>query len=409
MKRLGVAILLAASLPAAGQDAPKTDWAEAWRFDGKAVVGVNFSPDGRQLAISGRNYAAVHSFPDGGLVKSFLQYELVDEAVYSTDGKLLVTRSSTQDSVVHETKDYSKLKFALETAVTGHDGARNSRCPAAFSPDGRWLVLSSGGKGVRFWKLDGLEEPRPFVFEAGWADLPLQSSAENLLLPHVNCFAFRMNEVWLGFDGGYVYPFPVGLPEDEWRLFQYRRSRGPEPVSKDQATARTRAVVVTKTLAQKGCFKPHEKSVSSMEMLGDETLVTAGWEGKVKFWKVAQELRDFPPPISAGRKAKAKQEPIDVIDGYAVEASRDQSELAIAEAWAVRIIDARTKLKLARIEASPSLGRPARMRFSPGGAYLAVTYCCCSDCIDDNVIRLTTSPPRRVHHHGGTLVVYKRP
>lgn len=410
MHRLAALLAAATALPLFAQEKPPSGWTEVLRLDERAVVGFGFSPDARRFAVSGRDYVEIRTFPENKLVHQFRQYELVDEALFSPNDRHLITRSTTQDTLIHETSGFEKLKFALEIGRAGAAGSRSHKCPAAFSPDGNWLVLANGGSGIRFWRLDGLADKRPFVFEIGFAELGFRG--ESMMLGHVNAFEFVDGDCWLAFDGGYAYPIPMYLPEDAWRAFQGSRGRNPDPLKREDVERRMRGPdgglsTRPRTLDQKWCFKPHENHVTSLEAVGEE-LITAGWEGKVKFWKRGADLVQLHDTRNNEEWRRRKWEPLATIPGYVVRAAPDGRTLAVAEAWRVALVDAATRKTVDVIEHSPPIGRPVRMRFTEGGSHLAVSYCCCTDCVDEYVIRLTSAPPKRVHHHGGTLVVYKR-
>ena len=332
------------------------------------TASLAFSPDGKLLVTGGTRSVRVLAVPaadDGSFeeIRAFAPYGRVDELRFDPQGRWLVTRSRDQDARIWDPSAGTPLKFALEQGLAATLGPRD------------WLVLAERGKGLRFWKTDGLSAKRRYVLEVETRE------SLGVALGHVTVAALADGSLLAGDDQGFLHVLPssrilappAGLDP-----------RLPPPFPKSAASANV--------------FRPHAGEITTLAPSADGKLcVSAGLDGRVRLWAL--------PKIPSGPRPRGSENPSPVweIAGHAAELSANGSLLAVADAGGVGVYHAASG---APVSWNPVRGRAVRVRISPDGRFLAAIVCRCGDCTPGEKIE-TISSRRRLADHGGTLVVWR--
>ena len=122
------------------------------RFPGPVLPEcLEFSQDGKRLAISGDNTGALWDIAAGRVVQTFAGHKSrVTSARFSPDQKMIATAS--WDATVRLWEVATGKELAV---LTGHKaGVLNG----VFSPDGRTLVTGSDDRTIKFWNLATFRE-----------------------------------------------------------------------------------------------------------------------------------------------------------------------------------------------------------------------------------------------------------
>lgn len=126
-----------------------------------SITGVQFSPDGKLIAISGSERVVLIIGADSGREVSRLTPDVVSNMAiaFSPKGDLLATAGD--DGKVHlwDTKTWK-----LARSLSGHDGS--VRC-VQFSPDGRRLATGSNDASARLWETDSAKQLAAFTGHQG--------------------------------------------------------------------------------------------------------------------------------------------------------------------------------------------------------------------------------------------------
>jgi WD40 repeat protein len=112
-------------------------------FGRKAVLVVEFSPDGRLLATLSEDHTAlVFDAHSGQELHTFTHS---GEVVFSPDGRLLVTAGADKTARIFDAHSGQELH------TLAHD---NGVTALAFSPDGRLLATGTYGNRAVLWALE---------------------------------------------------------------------------------------------------------------------------------------------------------------------------------------------------------------------------------------------------------------
>ena len=339
---------------------------EAFAAADRDCASLAFSPDGKHLAVGGVRSVRIFAVRDDTLeeLRGLAPQGRVDELHY---GRWLVTRSRDQDARVWDPAAGAPLKVALEQGFASPG--------AAVSPLGQdWLVLAERGRGLRFWRMDGLGAKRRFLLEVETRE------CAGVALGHVTAAAWADGTLLAGDDQGFLHVASasriLSIPSPDPRF----------------------APVVPKSAAAANLFRPHLGEIASIAPSGDGKLcVTAGLDGRVRLWPVSK-LPSGPRPRGAEAPKPAWE-----IAGHAAELSASGALLAVSEAGGVSVYHAATG---AAVSWNPLRGRAVRLRFGPDGKVLAAIVCRCADCVPGEKVD-AISARKRLADHGGTLVVFR--
>jgi len=371
----------------------------------RVYVGINYSPDGTQLALSGNEFVDVLD-TSKYLPTDHLRFRgLVDEAIFDPKTRVLVVRGKLIDTLLLDTSGWDRLKYltrrggptheaspGLDSTATLSNGPWNGSaqrwlklaeypvgsCPAAWSADGRWLAIANGHEGVRICDTTSVWARRPEMVE--YPDF------SNGLLEHANALLFHRRYLFVGEEHGAITPLTLRQWEDLANL-------GPreEPVFKASVVKRDHEA-----------YRRHDGHITSLSMTPDGlTLVSAGLDEKVCVWTLDQLV------------APAAATPEWTVKGHYAALDRDGRLLIVAEEKGIRGYDLERRKELFWIPVEPKTGRVVRLRVNPNGTSLASISCICEECVprkgDDVSLASYKPKPRRVHHHGGALQVWSNP
>ena len=116
-------------------------WSIEDLWSGSVGMSVNFSPDAALLAIvSGQT--RIVDVDDGSVVASLDAPDLIQNARFSPDGRMVVTRSDDGPVRVWDART-GRLLSAMPSEESSVD--------ARFSHDGRWVVAAEDGGSTRIW------------------------------------------------------------------------------------------------------------------------------------------------------------------------------------------------------------------------------------------------------------------
>ena len=112
-----------------------------------AVLAVDFSPDGQQIATAAVDGSVKLWKLNGSLIKTFKAHQTVIRAVkFSPDGELLASGGDD-----HTIKLWKRDGTLVKTMLTNTDGIWS----LDFSPDSSTLISSGAGSTVEVWSRDG--------------------------------------------------------------------------------------------------------------------------------------------------------------------------------------------------------------------------------------------------------------
>ena len=138
--------------PSATFDPPIVEDGARIRLLDEQIYGVDFSPDGKHLAVAGRSQVSVYAVVDFSPVFS-RPTGLVPSCIgYSSDGKTIAYGTAT--GVVRLLDAHSGADLRT---LTVENGGINT---LAFSPDGTLLAAGLSNHAVVLWRMDGTDPPR---------------------------------------------------------------------------------------------------------------------------------------------------------------------------------------------------------------------------------------------------------
>jgi WD40 repeat protein len=349
---------------------------EAYSAPGEKTAAVRFSPDGKTLALGGSASIRILSVADSFKeLKRLPQQGLVDELLFDPTGKILLSRSHDEDTLLWETAGWTRLKFALETGPVGVDP---KTVPPPDSKD--WLPIPDRLKGFRLWRLDGLQEKRR------WAGRAQVGDCLGILLDRVTALAGYESRLLVGDEEGHILSVP-------WEKISLA---GPDlrKASPNAAAPKLRSA------ASARLFRPHTDEISSISVSSDRRFcVSAGRDGKVNLWNPER----LPAPGDPPRPPK-DLEPQWSLPGYVAELSANGMAVAIADRAGVTVYEVASGKPLSFNPTAQTGGRAVRLRFSPSGSQLAAVICRCGDCAAGETM---VSYRKTLLEHGGALVVWK--
>jgi WD40 repeat protein len=294
---------------------------QTW-FHDRAVLQVNFSPDGKRVVTAGEDGAAhIWDVKTGQKVGKALSHQkAVVHAEFSKDGKTVLTASSDGTARVWDTVTGEPRSPPLDHgaplyyAAFNHDGKRVATCgedptaiiwdvatgqaqpgrprhlgwinAVAFSPDGKWLATASKDRNARLWQTDTGAEGLGFVHggEVLWVDF----QAQGKLL--VTTSADGTAQLWDWHTGD-----PVG-PKLVHKLAVVHASFSADgkllATSSDDRSARVWDTATGEALT------PQLRHTSGVNMAvfdpNGEWLATAGDDNTVRLWNVATTAAFLP-------------------------------------------------------------------------------------------------------------------
>lgn len=362
---------------------------EVHRIADRDVRCAGFNGDSTRLAVGGPRLLRLIDLPFGGASKDLPVADELTELAWEPTDLFLVTRAYSGQTRLLSLPTGREIRVRAE-AKSPEDAAPKppGRGPAAFTPAGTHLALANQGPGLRLWSMDLATARNPEVPER---NVPTWDDA---ILDHVTALRFSGSWLLVGQEGGYLCAFE--------RIIQ-DATEAPDP----KEAIRRRSATGRRTLKDAGVFQPHALDVTSMALTSDQAwLITAGWEGAVKIWKVDDRIlpkAQRPPGVPKPPKPAA------TVKGRFVAWHANRGVLAVAERSGIRLYRFLPGLEKPLIEEAyapvdSALGGPVRAHFNRAGDLLAVVCCTCGIC------KGGTAPGqdgnRRAYDHGGRLIVF---
>jgi len=113
---------------------------------GRGILGVAFSPDGREVAVASGALVEVWGLDTRNRVLSFRGHTGYVRAVaFSPDGRYLATGGAGQTVRLWDRANGNEIR-----ALYAHT---SSVLALAFSPDSQWLISASGDKSLKLWEV----------------------------------------------------------------------------------------------------------------------------------------------------------------------------------------------------------------------------------------------------------------
>lgn len=408
IRTIALGILLLSGLPVLAQENPAP--APLYAATDRAYVGINYSPDGTQLALSGNEFLQIL---ETGPLKPVAEQKfrgLVDEAVFDPKTRTLVIRGKLIDTLLLETDTWTQMKFQIRRGgptysaspgmepvplYTGNgapydhtkwSGARWLKfaeypvgsCPGAWSADGRWLAIANGHEGVRICDTTA-------VWSKTHERVDYPDFSEGLI-EHANALLFHRRYLFVGEEHGTITPLAMKQWEDLAGLGPNDPPFFKRSVTKDDHRA----------------YRRHASHVTSLSMTPDGlTIVSAGLDEKVCVWSTDELVA---PSVAT---------PEWTVDGHYAALDRDGRVLVVAEEKGIRGYDLERRKETFWFPTDPRLGRIVRLRVNPNGTSFASIHCICEDCVprkgDDVSLASYKTRPKRVHQHGGALQIWTLP
>jgi WD40 repeat protein len=138
--------------PSATFDPPIIEDGARIRLLDERIYGVDFSPDGKYLAVAGRSHVSVYAAADFSPVFSRPTGIVPSCVGYSGDGKTIAY--GTAAGVLRLLDAHSGADIRM---LTVENGGINT---LAFSPDGTLLAAGLSNHAVVLWRMDGTDPPK---------------------------------------------------------------------------------------------------------------------------------------------------------------------------------------------------------------------------------------------------------
>ena len=233
---------------------------------GRITGNIQFSPDGKELAVSSSMGIWLYNVRNGAEVALLSGHEKNVQAIaYAPDGKMLASAG------IDGTIRLWNLKMGESMAtLTGHNASVSS---VAFSPDGKQLVSGGAGGTVRLWSIRTQQQ----IWSADTPQKQMLAEEQKLPLPGV----FRTNKPTRPFRS----PFEIlGL---RWVLAVAYSSDG-KTLASSGSTDGTIQLWNAANGAHIRTLKGHTEKVNTLAVSPDgKTLVSGSADDTLRMWDIA--------------------------------------------------------------------------------------------------------------------------
>jgi WD40 repeat protein len=246
------------------------------------VNAVAFSPDGRLLATAGRDgRAKVWDIASNRQVAEITHQEMVWSVDFSPDGRWLAMASGEvpslgQQTGVGEVRVWDRVS-EREVVKASHDG--QAWC-VLFSPDGKWLAMTSRNGVARIWETATWREVARLVHPGEIASTAFSPDSKRL----ATASSYGTARIWEVATGNILVELDHGSAKSVWGLAFSPDGRLLATASQDN-TARIWNATTGQQIAQLA----HGHAVSSVEFSPDGKWLATYGDVTVRVWEVATE------------------------------------------------------------------------------------------------------------------------